>query len=150
MARVRQLLGRARRAVRRIGRAPLPTDDGLGAVVLAEAERLRGPDPLRVVVVHGAQLPGWTDELAARGAALTLVDIDLNPGERHVRLTAQPRFDLVVDAVVNPTGRSQRFVNSFYQLRAGGTYVGRGGAADLGPDPQRVGALLERAEATRG
>ena len=150
MGRVRRQLGRVRRAVRRVGRPPVPANDGLGPVVLAEADRLAGPAPLRVAVVHGGGAPGWASELAARGAALTLVEVGVSPSDRHVRLTAEPQFDLVVDAVVNPTGRAQRFVDSFYQLRAGGTYVGRGGAADLAPDPHRVGALLERAAGTRG
>ena len=151
--RVRRFLGKVRRAVRpatdpaqRLARA----DDGLGPVVLAAAARLTGADPLRVVVLHGPQVPGWTSRLVDQGAALTLVSADVPVEERHVLLTAEPQFDLVVDAVAASKGRALRFVDTFYQLRAGGVYVGRGGAADLGPEASRVGALLERADATRG
>jgi capsular polysaccharide biosynthesis protein len=124
--------------------------DGLAPVVLAEAARLSGDGPLHVVVLHGGQRPRWAGRLVDQGAAVTLVAADVPVDERHLRLTAEPQFDLVVDAVPRPKGRSLRFVDSFYQLRAGGVYVGRGGGADLGPEPRRVGALLVRATATLG
>lgn len=140
MRRARAWLRRARPAAD--GAAP-----AFGAVVRAEAERLATDEPLRLAVVHRGAAPAWARALADRGAVLVAVDADLPGSDRHVRLTAGGPFDLVVDAVAHPEGRVRRFLDGFYQLRAGGAYVVRRGTA--GPGGQRLAAVLDRARAAR-
>ncbi len=147
-ARVRRLLGR----VRRLGRPqppPAPAPDGLLPLLLAEIDRLAGAAPARVAVLHGDRIPPWTGTLADGGASVTLVHAALPAEQRHVELTAAGPFDLVVDTVPRPKRRGGRFVGAFFRLRAGGAYVVRGGADELGPDAQSLGALLERVDAAR-
>lgn len=152
MTRFRTAVGRVRRAAGRVlRRSPEPPSTGdLWRVVRAEVARWDGTSPVRVAVVHPDGPPAWIHDLEASGCQVTAVPADLPDDQRHLLLTARGPFEVVVDAARGSAAQTRRLFDCFYHLRPDGTYVVRGAAAELGPEPGKLGEVLERAAATRG
>jgi capsular polysaccharide biosynthesis protein len=109
------------------------------------ADRLAdAPAPL--VGCHPPLSPSSAAALRTALPAAEVVELPVDPTERHLAMTGRGRFDAVVD--VGPgDGLDDRFQDTFWHLAPGRPYVVPGGAREVGSTPGPLGTLLAEAAA---
>ncbi|SDC79588.1 glycosyltransferase family 61 protein [Nocardioides lianchengensis] len=100
-----------------------------------------------VVVVLGPASPRLVAAIRTASPRAQVREVVSADEERHLELALLGRVDVIVDQE-DVAGRRHRFEETFFHLRAGGSYVVPDGAGELAGGPRTLGELLDP-DATR-